>query len=234
MQAVVLCGGLGTRLGERCRERPKYLVEVAGRPFACWQLARLAASGFREVLLLAGHQADRIRAALGDGGTLGLRLGYEEDGPELLGTGGALRAAHDRLAPTFLVTYGDSLLPFDYAAPLLDLRRHPEALGTLSVYRNEGRLDRSNTRVDGERVVAYRKGVSDPSLVDIDYGAMALRREAVLRLPAGTVRDLGALQADLAEAGRLRAHRVTGRFYEIGSPAGLEDLERALGAGELR
>ncbi|MBI4703094.1 MAG: NTP transferase domain-containing protein [Deltaproteobacteria bacterium] len=235
MQAVILAGGLGTRLSQRTRQTPKFLLPVAGRPFGAWVIDRLRACGFTRALLCIGHLGEIIERAIGDGARFGLRVRYAADGPVLLGTGGALRQARSALAPSFLLTYGDSYLPFDYAAPLRDLDTHPEALGTLAVYRNEDRYDRSNVRVAGELVALYRKEPAgaprEAELSDIDYGAMALRREAVELIPAGRPVGLEGLQAELARSGRLRAWRATRRFYEIGSERGLGDLEQELARG---
>ncbi len=231
-QVVILAGGLGTRMLPRTERIPKLLLPVAGRPFAAWLLERLAAAGFEEAVLCIGHLGDEVRRSLGDGSAFGISLAYVEDGERLLGTAGALRKASPLLAPTFLVTYGDSYLPFDYMAPLRDLRAHPEALGTMAVFKNDDRFDRSNTRVEGELVARYEKrpkgAPPDPSLDAIDYGATALRREVVAALPPGEAHDLSAVQHDLAARGRLRAHVATRRFFEIGSPEGLSDLETEL------
>jgi len=229
MQAVILAGGLGTRLGARTASLPKSLLSVAGRPFVDWQLARLADCGFTEILLCVGHLGDAIRAHVGDTAA-GLAVRYSDDGPRLLGTAGALRRALPRLAPSFLVTYGDSYLPFDYAAPLRDLAAHPAALGTLSVFPNAGRWDASNAAIAGDRVVRYAKGATDPALDHIDYGAIALRRPVIEALPPDEPWGLDAIQADLAASGHLRALVAPERFYEIGSEAGLAELERVLGA----
>ncbi|WP_437339051.1 nucleotidyltransferase family protein [Sorangium sp. So ce394] len=232
-QAVILAGGLGTRMRPRTERTPKFLLPVAGRPFGAWLLDRLAAAGFGEVVLCVGHLGEAVRAAMGER-FAGLPLRYADDGPELLGTAGALRRALPHLAPVFLMTYGDSYLPFDYLAPLRDLGAHPGALGTMAVYRNEGRLDASNTAVSGDLVARYEKrragAPPDPALDHIDYGATALRREVVEALPADTPLGFDAVQRDLAARGRLRALPVAARFYEIGSERGLRDLEAALGA----
>lgn len=205
---------------------------MAGRPFAAWLLERLAAAGFAEALLLIGHLGGEVQRALGDGAAFGLRLRYAEDGERLLGTAGALRRALDALAPTFLVTYGDSYLPFDYQAPLRDLRAHPDAMGTMAVFHNDDCFDRSNTAVAGSRVLRYEKrardAAPDPELTFIDYGATALRREVIAALPAGEVHNLSAVQRALAAAGRLRAFTADRRFFEIGSEGGLADLEAEL------
>ena len=228
MQAVVLAGGLATRLGERTRQLPKALLPIAGRPFLAWQLEALARSGFHDVLLCIGHFADQIREFLGDGAAFGITLAYSEDGPTLLGTGGALRRALDLLAPSFLVTYGDSYLPFDYSAPLRDLDAHPEALGTMSVFQNDGAWDQSNSAVEGDRVVRYEKGSGDASLRFIDYGALALRRSVIAEREAGLPFSLESIQRTLASSAKLRAYEARERFFEIGSEAGIRDLEAKL------
>jgi NDP-sugar pyrophosphorylase family protein len=234
MQAVVLAGGLGTRMQPRTLDLPKALVPVLGRPFLDWQLERLAACGFSHVLLCVGHLQEKIRQHVGSGDRFALRVSYSHDGPELLGTAGALRKALPELDPTFLVTYGDSYLPFDYAAPVRDLLLHDVALGTMSVFLNSGRWDASNTAVSGELVVRYQKSARDPALVYIDYGALALRRQVVESIPEGTRRGLDELQAELAKSGRLRALHARERFYEVGSEAGLRDLEKRLLSREGR
>jgi N-acetyl-alpha-D-muramate 1-phosphate uridylyltransferase len=235
-QAVVLAGGLGTRMLPRTEQVPKILLPVAGRPFAAWLLERIASSGIEEVLICVGHLGAEVRRALGEGRAFGLRLSYAEDGDRLLGTAGALRRALPALAPTFVVTYGDSYLPFDYASPLRDLRAHAGALGTMAVHRNDDRFDRSNAEVRGELVVRYEKrprdAPADPALRHIDYGATALRREVIAALPEGEPAGLDALQRALAAEGLMRAVQVPDRFYEIGSPEGLADLEALLARGK--
>jgi NDP-sugar pyrophosphorylase family protein len=229
MQAVILAGGLAKRLGALTDATPKSLLPVAGRPFIDWQLERLQRCGILRVVLCIGHLGERIREHVGDGRTFGLEVDYSEDGPVLRGTAGALRRALPLLDREFLVTYGDSYLTFDYAALLGDLAAHPDALGTLSVYLNQGRYDASNTEVRGEWVVRYQKGDPDPALDHIDYGALALRREVVSSLPERGATSLGDLQTELAARGRLRAFRVRDRFYEIGSESGLRELDAKLG-----
>jgi len=228
MQAVILAGGLGTRLLPRTQALPKSLIEVRGRPFVAWQLEKLAACGFGRALLCIGHLGEQVRASVGDGSNFGIAVSYAEDGARPLGTAGALRHALPQLEETFLVTYGDSYLPFDYAAPLCDLRAHSEALGTLAVYPNHGQWDASNTAILAEQVARYEKGSRDPALDHIDYGAMALHRDVIASLPSETLAGLDAVQAELARTARLRAYVAPERFYEIGSEAGLVELERYL------
>jgi MurNAc alpha-1-phosphate uridylyltransferase len=237
MQAAVLAGGLATRMRPRTLTTPKAMLDVAGRPFVDWQLEKLAACGFDHVVMCVAHLGDQIRDHVGDGARLGLRVTYSEEGKELLGTAGALRAALEQLEPTFLVTYGDSYLPFDYGAPLRALDAHADCDGVMSVFKNDGQWDASNVVTDGEWVLRYEKLVAGRERTEseafdhIDYGAIALRREAVSALSLGAHRDLSVLQRDLAAARRLRALVADERFYEIGTPEGLAALELRLRAG---
>lgn len=224
-ELAVLAGGLATRLGDRTRATPKSMLPVLGRPFIAWQLERIRASCFSSVVLCVGHLAEQIEAFVGDGTQFGLRVCYSHDGDQPLGTGGAVQKALPELAEQFVVTYGDSYLPFEYRAPLRDLTRHPEAAGCLAVYHNENRWDFSNTHVDGERVVAYRKG--GEGFAYIDYGALALQ-SSVLRAAPKPPFSLEALQAELAQRGALRAYVTNERFYEVGSERGLADFEAYL------
>jgi NDP-sugar pyrophosphorylase family protein len=219
MQIVVLAGGLATRMRPRTETVPKALLEVAGRPFIDWQLELLARSGATEVVLCVAHLADMIRAHLGD------RVTYVED--ELLGTAGALRAALPHLADEFVVTYGDSYLPFDYGEPLRILRAHDDCDGVLAVYKNARNWEVSNVETDGEWVLAYDKTSRDPRFDHVDYGAMALRRATVAAWPPGKL-GLDTIQHDLAANRRLRACVAHERFYEIGSPSGLAELDAYL------
>jgi N-acetyl-alpha-D-muramate 1-phosphate uridylyltransferase len=238
MQAVILAGGLATRLRPRTITTPKFLLPVAGRPFGAWVLGRLAACGYSRALLCIAHLGDQIRSAIGDGTAFGIDVRYADEGEHLLGTAGAIRRASSELASTFLVTYGDSYLPFDYAAPLRVLDEHTDADGVMAVFKNDGQWDKSNTEVGLDEqgdpwVDRYEKGKDDPRLDHIDYGATALRKEVILRVPENVPWGLDQIQDELAACRRLRAYVARERFFEIGSEAGLLELDRQLSAGSL-
>lgn len=228
MQAIILAGGLATRMHPRTLTIAKAMLDVAGRPFIDWLLERVAASGFDDVVLCVAYLGEQIEAHVGDGRRFGLTVRYSNEGPDLLGTAGALRLALPLLAPTFLVTYGDSYLPFDYAEPLRVLEAHDDCDGVMSVFPNGGRWDASNVKTDGVHVLAYEKGTRDPAFDHIDYGALALRRPLIARLPPGERQGLEAIQTAVARAGRMRAVVAAERFYEIGSPDGLAALDARL------
>ena len=116
MPAVILAGGLATRLRPLTERIPKALIEVAGHPFLWHQLHLLKRSGIRRVVLLVGHLGESIQQRFQDGAEFGIKIDYSFDGPALLGTAGAIRQALPLLPERFFVLYGDSYLPCDYAA----------------------------------------------------------------------------------------------------------------------
>lgn len=235
LQCVILAGGLGTRMKPITEAIPKALVPVNGEPFVDHQLRWLAAHGVDEVVFSIGHLGHLLREHVGDGGRFGLAVRFVDEGEDLRGTAGALRLARDAgvLAPEFLLTYGDSYLPVDFG----EVARAFQASGApamMVVFRNEGRWDRSNAVVAGGRVLLYdkRPAAADAARMEyIDYGLTALRRSVVEeRVAAGARADLSDLLHALSIEGSLAAHEVTTRFYEVGSPQGLQDLERFLRA----
>ena len=233
MQCVILAGGLGTRVAALAPEVPKALIPVAGEPFAAHQLALLASRGVRRIVYCIGHRGEAIRDFVRTGDRWGLEVSYIEDGRTLLGTAGALRGALDAgaLDPEFFVLYGDSYLPIDYQAVWTAFTASGR-LGLLTVFRNEGRWDTSNVLLDGGQVVLYDKQRVDArsqTMVHIDYGLSVLTRAGIQnRVPSGERVDLAEVYTQMSLAGELAGYEVNQRFYEAGSPVGLEDLARYL------
>lgn len=221
----ILAGGLGARLGERVRDVPKPLLEVAGEPFLIHQLRLLAAHGAWEVVICVGHRGEMIESRIGHE-RFGLQIAYSYDGPELDGTLGAIRRALALLPERFLVLYGDTYLRIDYRAA----NRAWRASGLpalMVVLRNEGRWGASNVRYEHNRVVVYDKYAPTADLAWIDYGLGGLTAGALDGV-AESESDLAALYSALAGRGELCGHPATERFHEIGTPGALEETDAFL------
>jgi NDP-sugar pyrophosphorylase family protein len=227
--AVLLAGGLATRLHPITQTIPKAMVEVAGRPFIDHQLALLRRNGIRRVVLCLGHLGEQIEQHLGDGTQHGLQVQYSHDGERLLGTGGAVRRALPLLGDVFWVLYGDSYMDIDYRAVLAHFAAS-HARGLMTVLHNENRWDRSNVVFRKGRLLCYSKRAPTPDMKHIDYGVTLLCREVLASLPADESSDLADLLSEMATRGDLTGHEVTQRFYEIGSHNGLEETQRYLQA----
>ena len=229
MQCVILAGGLATRMRPLTETIPKALIPVAGKPFVDYQLAWLARYGVTKVVLSVGYRGVMLSDHVGDGSRWGLAVRVVDEGTELRGTAGALRLAADEgaLDDAFLVTYGDSFLAVDFG----EVWRQFQARGRsalMTVFRNSGQWDRSNVIVEGDMVALYDKHYRVRPAEDfefIDYGLSALSRVVVERdVPAEGKADLADLFHSLSLRGELSAFEVTQRFFEIGSPQGLEDF----------
>ncbi|MDX2051012.1 MAG: sugar phosphate nucleotidyltransferase [Polyangiaceae bacterium] len=238
MQCVVLAGGLGTRMRPLTETVPKVLLPVLGVPFLDHQLRWLSTHGVTEVVLSVGYLGEMVEAHLAFATPPGLSVRIVHEGPTLLGTAGALRLACDRgyLAEEFLLTYGDSYLPVDFGAIGRAFRESGRA-ALMSVFKNDGRWDTSNVVYDAQRhlVTLYdKKRVLLPisEFRYIDYGLSAFARETVLReIPSSTKYDLAEVFQGLSLRGELAGAEVFERFYEVGSPQGLSDLEKHLEGG---
>lgn len=221
---ALLAGGLATRLRPITETIPKAMVEVAGQPFIDHQLALLRRNGIRRVVLCLGYLGEQVKYHLGDGTRLGLKLQYSHDGDRLLGTGGALRRALPLLGEVFWVVYGDSYMDIDYRAVLLHFAA-VQARGLMTVLHNENRWDKSNVVFRNGQVVCYSKRAPVEEMQHIDYGVSLLHRDVLASLPADEPFDLADVLGDLAGRGDLIGYEVTQRFYEIGSPRGLEETQ---------
>lgn len=232
MQVVILAGGLGTRMRALAPESPKCLIEVAGRPFADVQLSWLASQGVSQVLYSIGYLGDQVRAFVGNGSAWNLDVRYVDEGPDLRGTAGALRLGLDLhlLEDRFFVLYGDSYLTVSLDRVAQAYRR-AGLPALMTVFRNEGRWEESNVVFDGTLVTRYEKHAvrSSPDRCFVDYGLSVLSSGLIEQeVPGDTVKDLETLFAKLSVQRRLGGFLVHDRFYEIGSPQGLQDLEQRL------
>ena len=237
MQCLILAGGQATRMRPITDAIPKAMIPVAGRPFVDHQLAHLAAHGVTDVVLSIGYRGDAIRRHVGDGERFGVRVAYVDEGDDPRGTAGAVRLALDQgaLEEAFLLTYGDSFLPVDFRRVFGAFRASGKP-ALMTVFRNEGRWDASNVIFEAGMVKLYdKRRLTRPAeeFTYIDYGLAALERRVVAdEVPAGARADLAELYFNLSRRGDLAGMEVHERFYEIGSPAGLADFARRLGAGE--
>ena len=180
-----------------------------------------------------GYRGDMLRAHVGGGRRFGLRISWVDEGENLRGTGGALRLAmHEGvLEDAFFVLYGDSYLPVSMSQ-VEGAWRESKQPALMTVLRNEGRWDSSNAIYKEGRVTLYDKSRPQDKqshMQWIDYGLSVLTRDLIAtRIESNVVADLADLMKDLSIEGRLAGLEVNQRFYEAGSPSGVNDLENYL------
>lgn len=227
MPVAILAGGLATRLRPITEKIPKILVPVAGKPFLVHQLELLRKQGITRVVLCLGHLGEMVVGQFGDGRDYGVQIDYSFDGPALLGTGGALKQALPLLGECFFVLYGDSYLTAPLK-PIADFFEHTDKPALMTVFRNEGLHDTSNIVFSEGQIVVYDKRRLRPEMHYIDYGLSLFRQSAFDKVPDGVKIDLADIMKELVSMGELAGYEVPERFYEIGSPDGLKELEKRL------
>lgn len=223
VQAVILAGGLGTRLGALAKNQPKSLIRIRDKPFLQYQIEFLRDGGVKEIVLCTGHLGEQIESYFGDGREFGVSITYSrEEMP--LGTAGAIKKAEGSLKEVFFVIYGDSYLFLDFRAILYFFGMH-DKLALMTVFRNHNQYDSSNTSVAGNLVKKYSKTDKSSHMIFIDYGASVFRKKALRAVPENQYYSLASVFSEFAEKEELLAYEVSKRFYEIGSVSGLRAFE---------
>src|SRR5215475_3093013 len=153
--AMLLAGGLGTRLRTAFASGPKCMAPIAGRPFLYYLLHRLRSEGVEEVILCVGYKKSHIRTYVGTGRKWGLRVRYSPE-RQLLGTGGALRhALHLLSADRMFVLNGDSFLDLNLRT-LLEFHTNHRALATVGAVGVENTSRYGTLKLDNKgRIIAF-------------------------------------------------------------------------------
>jgi len=226
--AAVLAGGLGTRVAHLTgTDVPKAMLPIGGRPFIDVKLAELVAAGADEIVMLTGFGSEALRAHVGTEIASGVSVRFVDDGPTLLGTGGAIRRALGLLPDPFWVTYGDTLLDVDLEPAEERLECSPALVGVMTVLRNEDRWQVSNVSIDREHVVTtYDKRSSPGSHAYIDYGMLLLRHDLFAHRRTGAAFDLTDALHDAVASGRLGASVVRQPFHDVGTEAAWRETEQ--------
>ncbi len=220
-QAVILCGGIGSRLGDLTRSTIKPLLPVGGTPFLERLLLEVARFGIERILFLAAHRSGDVEAfAAATCPRLGLRYAVAVE-PDRAGTGGALWHARDRLDPVFFLFNGDSWFDIN----ILDLARRlgedddvAMALRHVDDAARYGAVAFADGRV---RRFEEKTGDARPGLVN--GGVYVARDTLVTQLSPSCSLERDGL-APLASRGRVAGARYEGFFIDIGVP---EDFARA-------
>lgn len=214
VKVAILCGGLGTRLGDLARDKPKSMVDVAGRPFLEYVVRSFAERGLNAFVMLTGHYGEQIEDHFGNGEEFGVRIEYSRE-REPVGTGGAVRQARSLLDQRFVLTYGDVYRRFDYDR-FVAQHRGP----CLAVYSGSF----GNTEIAGGKVIRFDKKAKLP-YVDAGFCVM----------PSSVIDLLGergsfeeTVFPALAGQRRLECETVDHAFLEIGTPEALANARRAL------
>ncbi|MDZ4713419.1 MAG: sugar phosphate nucleotidyltransferase [bacterium] len=229
---VLLSGGMATRLRPVTEKIPKSMIEVAGKPFIDHQLELTKSNGILNVIVCTGFLGEKIEEHTGNGKELGLDIKYSFDGETLLGTGGAIKKALNLLGDSFFVMYGDSYLNTDFKI-INEYFFSTHKSGLMTVFRNDGKWDKSNIEFEDSKIKNYDKKSSDVKLKYIDYGLGILTKKAFEDFENENVFDLERVYKNLLIKDELAGFEVSERFYEIGSFEGLSATEELLSTKKI-
>ncbi len=227
IQAVILAGGKGTRLRPLTSEVPKPMIPIHGRPFLRYQLAMLKSFGIEDFLLLVGYRGEKIEKYFGAGSRFGLKINYSYE-KELLGTGGALKKAADKLRKEFMLLNGDTLFPLNYRNMIEYFCRH-RRIGVVTAGKSAlGNIYNNMTVGKQGLVTAYAKKRPE-GMTHVDGGVAIFRKEILDFIP---VNKFCSLEEEifpcLIEKRELLAYCSDKPFYDIGTFEGLKKIKEYL------
>jgi MurNAc alpha-1-phosphate uridylyltransferase len=230
VNAMILAAGRGERMRPLTDELPKPLLSVGGKPLIVWHLERLAASGFREIVINHAWKGERIEAALGDGARFGARITYSAEDTALETAGGIARALPLLGPDAFIVVNGDIFTEFDFAT----LRPHATALNNSATLAHLVLVPNPPFHPQGD--FALRAGMAEDAGSDrlTFCGVAVYRPELFLGLAPGKRAQLAPLLRAAMPARRVSAERFDGMWTDVGTPARLEELDRLLRSSGAR
>jgi len=222
MKALILAGGLGTRLKDLVNDRPKPMVSVANRPFLEYLIFQLTSHSLTNVVLCIGYLGEQVRRYFGDGRRWGVHISYFQE-KEPLGTGGAIKLAEKLVqGENFVVMNGDSFLDVDLNR-LIDCHLGKKALATMALAQVEDptRYGAVEINAKGEIEDFVEKGQGSQSKL-VNGGVYVLNRRIFDHIPEEKVSLEKEVFPNLVGKG-FCGMPVKGFFIDIGVP---EDYKR--------
>ncbi len=227
MKAMILAAGRGERMRPLTDSTPKPLLQVGGRPLIDYHLANLADAGIRQCVINLAWLGEQIRAHVGDGARFGLQVSYSDEGTQALETGGGIATALPQLAPDpFLVVNADVWITLDYAQLVRGPALSAQDLAHLVLVPTPAFKTAGDFDLRGDRVA------DTPGFAPFTFSGIGVYRPQMFaQAEAGSSFALAPLLFEAARAGRLSGRLYRGDWRDIGTPARLQALNHALGAG---
>ncbi len=220
MKAFILAAGRGERMRPLTDHTPKPLLVAGGKPLIVWHLERLAAAGFREIVINHAHLGEQIEAALGDGAQWGVHIQYSPEPPGALETAGGIATALPLLGDEpFLVVNGDVYCDVDFGR-FFGLT---VATAHLVMVENPAHHAGGDFSLDGQRVI-YANAEQTLTYAGVGVFSPAFFAD----VPPGTVMKLRPLLDAAIAAGTLTGERFEGRWVDVGTPQRLAELDAEL------
>lgn len=215
-QAVILAGGLGTRLKPFTDHDPKPMFPIEGKPFIEHLILQVKEFGITEVLILLGYLPQKVMDYLGNGTRYGLKIRYDVT-PVEYETGLRIRSAQDKLDHEFLLMYCDNYCPIDFKG-LYEAYIKNNAFIQITAYSNRDGYTKSNLLMDQNGLVSlYDKKRITPGLQGVDIGYAIVNKKALELMPDANLNFEATVYPSLVNMKKLYATVTEHRYYSIGS-----------------
>jgi D-glycero-D-manno-heptose 1,7-bisphosphate phosphatase len=213
VQAVILCGGLGTRMRPFTDTMPKPMALVNGKPFLGYLIAQLREQGIERVLLLTGYRGEAIRDYFGAGAKWNVAISYSH-GPAEWETGRRIWEAREQLDPRFVLLYSDNFVPFN-----LDKQTKFHETATPAISLLVQRKVPGNIRLrDCCKVDLYDSSRAGAGLDYVEIGYMIVERDSILARFNNPDVSFSTILAALARRGELAAVVSADSYHSVSDP----------------
>jgi len=227
MQAVILAGGLGTRLRPLTYQIPKIMIPIRGKPFLEYLLRLLERNKLKNIILCVGYLGEKIENYFSDGKKWGMNIKYSFE-KEALGTGGAVKNAENLLENEFLLLNGDTFLNIDYQN-LISYFYAKQKLGTMVIFKNQPKSALNNVEINSKNEVINYNKKEEKSANCIDAGVQVYKKSILELISPNKIVSLEEeIFPILIQKKELAAYPTNQKFYDIGTFKQLENFNHAL------
>ena len=222
-QAVILCGGLGSRMRPLTDVLPKPMAPVNGRPFLQYLIQQLREQGISRVLLLTGYLGELIFAHFGEGASLGVTIEYSR-GPVAWDTGRRVWEARALLEERFMLLYSDNFTPFSLSRLLAFHQQNKPIISLLAQPKIPGNIRLSNEGL----VEVYDSDRSKSGLDCVEIGYMVVERDGMLAAYERPDVSFSRILRRLSEQRSVAAMLCRDPYHSISDPVRWKIAERYL------
>ncbi len=213
IQAVILAGGLGTRLRPYTLLLPKPMLPVGPRPILEHIIDWLKENGVTDIIISTGYLGKTIQEYFGVGKDWGVKIQYAKS-PHPLGIAGQLKTAESKLRGSFVCVYGDAILEMDLKK-LIKFHDSHEALATIALMKYSTNLKYGFLETDKAGVITAWKE-KPPISGYINVGCYVMEKEFLRNIPGNQMYGMREAFDKAIKCGRVYGVRMAGHFTDIG------------------
>lgn len=215
-QAVILAGGLGTRMRPFTDTAPKPMYPFNGKPFIEYLIKQVKSFGIDNILILLGYLPEKIMDYLGNGSAYDVNIAYDIT-PVEYNTGDRLLHANELIDEHFLLMYCDNYCPIDFLKLSRDYEDN-QALIQLTAYENKDGYTKNNLLLEENGLVkAYDKKRTTPGLQGVDIGYAIINKKVFKFLTGQDINFEAAVYPEMVRQGKMFATVTKHRYYSVGS-----------------